>query len=246
MRLIHLDAFPSSNLEWEITSEGTYFLDFDLTHFDPFDEGQFFARFLAVEEFVKRFPNAKEVVLGCVDGTFSALFKQTERFEQGLAEKNIDPEIYSATLFSQYLHRLASCLPDEMQPLLLCEIAPEQKIEEVVLPICRRRFEHFGIRFTNRVIPIEGEEAIAISLPQDEKYDPIALKSLFNALDGFKYKCIPEEHLNEHWDGVDIVVVDEESLGDTGRRMLLGFEAAGGRVVYSKKGARLDLALISE
>lgn len=245
MRLISLDASPSSNLEWDISKSGEFFLDFNFSLFDPFDEAEFFARFLAVEEFSKRFPEAKKVILAKMDGNFSLRCKPSERLEQVLAEQTINKETVCADLFSQYLHRLASGLRDECQPFLLCEIGPEKKMEDLVLLFCRRRFEHFAFHFTERKIPIEGEQKIIISIPQDDKYDPFTFKNLFNALSG--YKCIPEEHLNEHWDGVDVLIVQSETLGEIGERMLLGFEAAGGKVVYAKRGAKpIDLALLSE
>ncbi len=99
----------------------------------------------------------------------------------------------------------------------------------MVLIYCKRRFEHFKLMTE---LPIEGDQKVIISLPQDQLYDPAVFAPLYNTIDNFK--CIPEELLNEHWEGVDAIIVDPESLGPSGKRMLYGFEAAGGLIVSTK------------
>jgi len=210
MNLTTLDASPSSDLDWEeISRDGIFFLDFG--GIDLFDEAKQNANLLAVEEFSKCFPSAKEVILAKTDGKLEKL-----------------------DVFSEYLHLLAAQLSDETVPILLCEIEEEALLEDLVLALCRRRFEHFKLVFSKKRIPIEGDEKIVISIPQDAKYDPEVFKEIFSAvLEPFK--CIPEEHLNEHWDGVDVLIVEPDSLGEMGKRMLLGFEAAGGKVVFADR-----------
>lgn len=250
MPLIILDASPTSNFDWEVNGEGTYFLDFALQNLDPFDEGQFSARFLAVQEFARRFPKAKEVILARFDGKFFPLLTKSEKFEITWKESQLNKEVYSAQLLSEYLHRLASALGENTLPIILCEISFESKLEELILPLCRRRFEHFAFHFSQQKIPLEGSEKIAVALPQDEMYDTSTFSQILHILEGKEYKCIPEELLNEHWDGVDVVIVEPNSLGETGKRMLLGFEAAGGTILYAEGknwAKQLDhLALMSE
>ncbi len=205
MQLTLLDARPSSDLAWEnVSFKGIFYLDFG--GFDLFDEAKFNANMLAVEEFAKRFPNAEKVILAWTNGQME------------------DPQI-----FSDYLHRLASALPDITTPVLLCDITKEQKMEDLVIPFCKRRFAHFELLFSDQRIPIEGDESVIVVLPQDEQYDSVLFGALFASLD-VEFKCIPEELLNEHWGGVDVLVVEPNSLGEVGKRMLLGFEAAGGKV----------------
>lgn len=205
-----LDASPSSDLDWKkISHEGKFFLDFgDL---DLADVAKQNANLLAAQEFASHFPDAKEVILAKTDG-----------------------KIENPDAFSQYLHLIAAQLPDETTPILLCEIEEDAQLEDLVLIFCRRRFEHFTLQFSKKRIPIEGNEKISVSLPQDEKYDPKVFKEIFASIKE-PFKCIPEELLNEHWDGVDQLIIEPNSLGEMGERMLLGFEAAGGEVHYFKK-----------
>ncbi|MDN3506391.1 MAG: hypothetical protein P0S96_04085 [Simkaniaceae bacterium] len=210
MNFLTLNASPSSDLDWEdVSHQGAFFLDFG--PIDPNDEAKQNANLLAVQEFARAFPDAKEVILAKTDGKIK------------------DPDA-----FSRYLHLLAAQLPDEATAILLCEIEEDALLEDLVLIFCRRRFEHFTLQFSKKIIPIEGDEAIAVVLPQDEKYDPQVFKEIFASIEG-DFKCIPEELLNEHWDGVDHLIVEPKSLGEMGKRMLLGFEAAGGEVISLEK-----------
>lgn len=244
--IITLPADPSSNLDWEITSEGLYFLDFGWKTLDPFDPAVFNANLLAVEEFAKRFPDSKRVVLARTSGQFSRLLAPSEKMEERRLESGLDEEIFCAELFSEYLHRLASVLPDDTEPVVMVDLSERESLADMVLLFCKRRFEHFKLLFSDLAVPIEGEASTIVSLPQDEKYDPELMGLLFNRLKNFK--CIPEELLNEHWDEVDAIIVDPQTLGAAGRRMLCGFEAAGGLIISTggpmgfENEASLDLS----
>ena len=208
--MIRLDARPSSDLDWDLSSqEHCYHLDFgwDEVPLDPYDEAHFNACVLAVEEFGKKIKTPCEVALLVSDGQFEL----------------------PAQVLSEYLHRLASFLPDEVTPLLVLAIDEPFDFSELVIRLCRRRFEHFKLKFTKKVIPIEGEARTGVSLPADDCYDTIRFNAYFDQLEEGSYICIPEEFLNEHWDGLDQILYDPELISDTGRRMLLGFEAAGGK-----------------
>lgn len=232
--LITLAADPTSNLDWEIDTEqkGIFYLDFGWKILNPFDSATFNSHMLAVEEFARRFPHAKKVVLARTDGEFSKLLSPTEKMEARSEESGLEHELFCAGLFSEYLHRLASALPEETIPMIIVDIAGKEKIANLMLLFCKRRFEHFQLIFSNISLPIEGEANVIISLPQDQKYRASIFAPLLSELTD--YKCIPEELLNEHWDEVDAIVVDPESLGPAGRRMLCGFDAAGGLIVSTR------------
>lgn len=235
--LITLPADSSSNLDWDVDPDfkGIWHLDFGWKALDPYDTAAFNSHLLAVEEFAKRLPNAKKVVLAKIQGKFSELLSASEKVEERFVESGaLNFELFCAQLFSEYIHRLASALPEEAQPMISIEMCAGQKFEEMVLIFSRRRFEHFQLIFTNEAIPIEGDAKIAVSLPADSKYNLETFASLFNSLEGVDYKCIPEELLNEHWEGVDYLIVDPEFLGPAGKRMLYGFEAAGGVIVSTR------------
>lgn len=229
--LITLPADPASSLDWGPLSEekGIFYLDFGWKTIDPFDTAAFNSHLLAVMEFSRQFPDAKKVVLAKTTGQFSQVLAPTEKMEQRSQESGLQHELFCAKLFSEYLHRLASALPDETIPVIMVEIADQNAIADLMLLFCKRRFEHFELSFSNITLPIEGNRNMIISLPQDTLYQPSLYLPLFTSLSD--YKCIPEELLNEHWDEVEAIIVDPETLGPSGRRMLYGFEAAGGLIV---------------
>jgi len=234
--VITLAADPSSNLDWNIEDDrkGIWHLDFGWKNLDPYNTTLFNSYMLALDTFAKRFPNAQKVVLACTNGRFSEIFSSSERIDETFKESGLEYELFCAKLFSEYLHRLASALPEDAEPTLLVDIVDKENFAELVLLFCKRRFEHFVLLFPNIVLPIEGEAPIAISLPQDELYNPQTFVELFQKLQGRQFKCIPEELLNEHWVGVDYLIVDPESLGPSGKRMLYGFEAAGGQIISTR------------
>ena len=232
--MITLCADPTSDLDWEETPNegGIFHLDFGWNKLDPHNVAQFNANLFAIEQFAKQFPHAKKVVLAISDGNFDSLLSFSKPIEAPE-----DFELFCAQIFSEYLHRLASALPEETIPAIVFSIPKEADFAKLVLLLCRRRFEHFELQFSGQNIPIIGDAKVAVSLPQDALYDPKIFQEIFNSLQGRAFKCIPEELLNEHWDGVDELIVHAPTLGETGKRMICGFEAAGGVVVY-KNGAK--------
>ena len=230
MRL--LPAHPGHDLDWDIDAknETVYHLDFGWEKLDPFNEALLNANLLAVEEFVKKCPAACQVVLAHVNGDFGSFLASSELLEARFQESSLHFEVFCAQLASDYLHRLASALPDEMEPVILVDLKAELSFSKAVLLLCKRRFEHFQLKFLNKFLPLEGDAAIMVSLPLDRRYCIETMEHIFSSLEGKKFKCIPEELLNEHWEGVDTLIVDPASLSEVGKRMLVGFEAAGGEI----------------
>lgn len=223
-----LDASLSSDLIWESSQDpdGSYFLNFGFDHFDPYDPTQFNGSLLAVEEFAKLFPNAKKVVLARLDGSFGHLLKKTPLYEERLEESRLSKELFCAALLSDTLHRLASYLPNEAIGIVEVSVSKKEDFALATLAFCKRRFEHLQIEFLAKPLPIEGDAKNIVSLPQDSLFDPSFYNPLFASLQD--YKCIPEELLNEHWEEASRILYDSSTIGELGKRMLLGFEAAGG------------------
>jgi len=246
INIIRLDASLSSCLEWEEQAEVPDFWEFDFgwekTPFSPFCEGAFAAYQLSVEEYGKKLSTGAKVILGTYRSTFKEFFQPSERLEIGYQEfldhyrvKQAPHlfELYCTNLLSDYLHRLAALLPEDAIPYLHIDVADDHLAERVLL-FCARRFAHFQFFFSNHLLPIiPSDGPIGVSLPADhlfksEKYIPL-LKALADK--GLSFHCIPEEMLNDFWDGIDHLIIDPETMSETGERMLCGFEAAGGEIV---------------
>jgi len=238
-----LDASLSSSLEWEIPENAPEYwaLDFgwEKKPLSIFDEAHFRNYELAVQEFSKLIQEPAKVIFAKANSPFSELIAPSERREIGYAEYLEDNgaseeplfyELYCTDLFSEYLHKLAAGLPDETMPYLW-NLPPINSTPENALLLCKRRFAHFALE-----VAFEGN--IGVSLPKDPLFNPESYLSLFTYLkgNGLSFQCIPEEQLNDFWDGLDHLIVDPETMSETGLRMLFGFEAAGGGVV-SMRGA---------
>lgn len=227
-----LCAKPSSDLDWPKKEDpgGIYYLDFGWNQINPYNPAHLSSRQLAVEEFAKQFPSAKKVLFAISSGQFQNIFEFSEAMEEKAKESPQNYELFCVELFSEYLHRLASLLPEEMTPFVFFDLPKEASFSKLALFLCKRRFEHLQLEFSDQVIPIEGNASTIISLPQDFLYDSEVFEKIFSQIQR-PFKCIPEELLNEHWDGVDQVFFHKPTLGDIGQRMLYGFEAAGGEVI---------------
>lgn len=166
-----------------------------------------------------------------------------ERFEEFLGMRSKAEvqlfEIFCATLLSEYLHRLASILPMEFTPCIVINLAPSIHFHSAFLSqlFCSRRFVYFRKIFSKKKPFFQNHQAsIGIVLPQDHLINSEILKEINHVLTLFKRgkqkcSCIPEELLNESWQGIEDLVIFKRSLSPLGIRMLKGFAAAKGRII---------------
>jgi hypothetical protein len=167
-------------------------------------------------------------MMAILDGSFGFLRRDTEKFEEAQAEMKHSADLVCAILFSGYLHRLASALPQEAVPTILIRPNPSKSRAEMIWLFCKRRFEHFQLEFSDTPLPLSGVASKIFSLPQDRACDLSKLEAVLHAHSDCI--CIPEEYLNEHWDEAVEIIYDPETIGELGKRMLRGFEAAGGSI----------------
>lgn len=134
--------------------------------------------------------------------------------------------LFAVSAFSEYLHRLASKLPEDVIPTLRFdrkgiskEIFYEQLISQEVFP-------HFHIRK-------EVEARVGVVIPAFERCSLSFVKKIEKYLGEVKepIKFIPERYLSENWLGIDHMILSSKSLSSLGVRQLKGFEAAGGETV---------------
>lgn len=86
--------------------------------------------------------------------------------------------------------------------------------------------------FSSSIFPQKkGErQELAILYPQDEALEEI--DRVISELQGKCFRMLPESLLDQEWEGIDDLIVFSSSLKERGRRKLMGFCAAGGRVVH--------------
>ena len=228
--MTQIDVSLTSYLQWTApsSSDEAYTINFNFEELDLFDLATFNAYLLAVESFASKYPCSQKVTMASLDGSFDFIRRDTEKFEEAQAEMKLPADLVCAILFSDYLHRLASALLEEAVPTILIRSNSSKSQAEMIWLFCKRRFEHFQLEFIDNPLPISGGASKILSLPQDESCHLINLEEQLDA--NPDCICIPEEYLNEHWDEAAEIIYDPETIGELGRRMLLGFEAAGGAI----------------
>lgn len=232
--MITLSAHLSSDLAWDetlFTGGGPFFLDFgwERAPLDPFSELHYNSNCLAVQELVKRVKGGGVCLLKA-SGAFASLIRSTPKveslYEEFCEEKNpFTRHLFCATLLSDYLHKVASFLDDLHAPFIEIIPSPSLSKGELALLFCKRRFPYFSLFDPNRVFPHNPSASIGILLPEDSLYVP---SKYLPYVARKEYRLIPEELFSECWDGLDLIYFDSETIGEIGKRMVQGFEAAGG------------------
>ena len=243
------------------------------------DSSSFFSYGLVIEEFLANlWQPFKEKTLGVSlfrgDVDFAKYFLWTEQHERHFQEKaleypllNTDPHskeflkrLFSADVFAEYLHRLASFLPDNLLAFCLLDVSSVESSAELSLLLSKERFQHLLLALKKSKVSLghlnweEGsclggwfgtgapyfstvpEIATGVCLPSGEQMSTDVLASLdktFLELARFNipFRVIEESKLNDCWDGIDDLIVLSSSVSAQGLRKLQGFLAAGGRVV---------------
>ncbi len=227
MKTIVLPAYPSHDLDWELEDVNASELLFEFNfgwNRGPFlinDPALFQSYTLALDQFSKDiWPSVQERCPGVIlyRGSLSILSSIV------IAGDELTP-LESATIFGNYLHRLASFLPDEVTPYSLFEDQAGFSAGQAAQLLSQERFAHVSLSLT------PSEEIMGVLLPPDEFCSPELLEKLTDLLtSNSNLRVIPERRLNELWNGLDELIVFEEALTLQGKRQLLGFEAAGGKI----------------
>lgn len=176
---------------------------------------------------------------------------------------------YAATMFAQYLQRLASYLPDDTLVFSLFDVSGASSTARLALLLSKERFGHILLGLKNAKVALGhlnwedglclggwigrgsayfstmSEVRIGICLPEEHMFTEQVegmLNNIFDELIVRQIPCrvIPEAMLTEAWDGIDYILVISSAVSYQGKRRLQGFCAAGGTVVLT--GFSLDLA----
>lgn len=219
MKTIVLPAGLASDLDWRAQKEQAlqsneilWELDFQLSPSSFHDQAAFNAYILAIGEFCKvwkEFANRSKGVI---------LYRGPLDIIQGIDAD----EIEAANILGDFLHRLASFLPDEAEPYCLFGGSSFSRAKSAQL-MSKERFLHLHLSLEDLRSPS------GILLPSDEYCTSEVLEKLEKLLE-MSARIIPEKRLNEMWDGLDQLYVIEEALSLQGKRHVKGFIAAGGEV----------------
>ncbi len=213
-----LSARPTDDLDWEWIQGEKQLFCFDFGEAKSSSEALFAAHLLALREFTIKIPT---------DDVAGVCFYSGPFFPTNLEE---------AELFSDYLHRLAAELPFEIP--IYCHFILRGDIEPALLAqqLSMRRFEHFELILEGH--PLVGalrpsNASVGLVLPQDTLLASHKIRTEWNRLVlemKTSFRILPEELINEQWDGIDELIVLASGLTDLGERMLKGFEATGGAI----------------
>src|SRR5579872_3728900 len=240
------------------------------------DSALFYSFGIALEQFFEKiWSKFKEETFGVSlfrgSADFSQLFiwdqENQDQYLEWLKDTYRDPSpnsyyfsVYCAHLFSEYLQRLISYLPDQLLVFCLLDLSFLSRRAEAAHLLSKEHFSHLHLAVKGAFLPLSGltwqegnslggwigegsprfntspSLSIAFSFPGDYYCSPqilSALEKTFRQLQERKisYRLIPESLLVEQWDGIDFLIVHSESLSPQGRRALKGFCAAGGTLV---------------
>ena len=264
--LVRLPAHLSDDLDWtqeielakQMIAEGKFLLwEIDLglntATFNPNDTASFYSYSLALEHFAKTvWPTFQTQTFGLV--LYRSSFDPCRHFpisqwEAAFAEwssaRKEDYELFCTQLFSEYLHRLVSFLPESVLPFLWMEIPEKMSAARQAQLLSKDRFEYLHFILRGAKTPFSGiclESnsphpmcSVGVCLPGDDVINKTVLEqmdALFADLQEKEthFRVVPEEKLTEGWDGLDQLIVFSSALGPRGKRKLLGFIAAGGTV----------------
>lgn len=173
-------------------------------------------------------------------------------------EGNLLLSRYSASVFSEYLHRLLSYFPDTILAFCLFSLSPNTSFARAVHILSKERFPHVHLGLQGSVYPFANlvwDEESMCSLPQkatflgvcmplDEECSLSSLSDLeevFNHLqkENIPFRILFESSVHEEWGELEKIIVASSSVSSHGKRKLQGFCAAGGTVVT--RGEVLDL-----
>lgn len=250
MKPIRLPAEPHDSLDWSAQIEEAsqregkivweFGLGLDAPYFPLEDELRFQSLSLALASFAKEvWPRFQEKTAHAIlyrgSADFSRFFAWSEKQEgnweawkegRGGANEAHMRRLFCADAFAAYFQMLAHKLPDELPLQLIFDRQYAGSKAENHQLLSPERFAHFLLEGEM------GDAQIGVCLPQDALCSQGALDRLDRLLAALPNPCrvIPESLLAEQWEGLDILCVLSGALTVQGRRKLMGFCAAGGRV----------------
>jgi len=157
-----------------------------------------------------------------------------EHFRESLwtpfQEKSVGVCIYRGALpfpgegCPEYLAELAEALPESCRPSVYLDASLVHEKEALLPLLDRSRYGRLKLEGEGLLHCGNAPSAICLG----DCYEGAA--SLFEKLKE-PFRLIPEAFLTAEWEGLDRLFVFPKGVSESGKRMLLGFCAAGGEVV---------------
>lgn len=165
---------------------------------------------------------------------------------------------YALEILAEYLHKLGSYLQEDIRLFCLLDATSLKSPAEVLYLLSKERFLHVELIVKGCALPIASyAKEIGIGLeggwdmPKKPKDTPFTIALVNPSIEIWNdttvmqvnqvvaelenrlihYRVVNELTLTEEWDGIEVLVVLEESLTPTLKRKLQGYLASGGEVV---------------
>lgn len=182
-----------------------------------------------------------------------------EYLEKSPLTQDLAKQFFSVNLFAEFLHRLISYLPVEIAPFCQFDCSEIRSPALLACLAARNRFEFLHLALQGSSLPLRGlvwenggsvggwigkgkqemvkacGSQIGVVVPPDSLCSSRTLNLLDKILLNLQkskteFRLISELFLIEEWDGLETLVVIPEAVSPQGKRMLKGFQAAGGKL----------------
>lgn len=134
--------------------------------------------------------------------------------------------------FADFLHHIASELPEDVPSFALFDCMGDPLLfSKEIFPHIHLGFRSGPIgviEWREKLIPKRYDQRVGVALPLREK--GLHFDEVDTCLRRGSYRLINEPYLTEEWDDLDQIIIFKDLISPWGRRMLKGFEAAGGVV----------------
>jgi hypothetical protein len=172
-----------------------------------------------------------------------------------LYSESIKKRLAGAAILGSIFHRLVSLLDDELVPLAIFTDAACLSPLDLGILFSKERFDHISIAvdnphfqyttldlspglsnlgyFSNQA-PLLPKITQGLILPSDVQMNPDVYERLSQMMIKLKtpYRLICEKILNDSWDQIDQLIYPQGALHPMSLRMIKGFEASGGDVLF--------------
>ena len=188
---------------------------------------------------------------------------QLENFEHWKKEKKRKEQyLFCTEVLIHYLRLFSHRIPDDL-PLFVELDGRDTPLARTALITSPERWEHFFIALNHPLASmgwntksyqtgwIGKREApqketivnLAVSLPSDETYKVLSMQNLLDQLIDAQipFRMISESLIREMWDDLDFIIIPKAPIQEIPKRMLEGFCAAGGTVIFEEGSLGLSL-----